>query len=251
MPTLSPEVIFILATCALLCGLAKTALPGLACIPVAILAAVMPTRTSTALMLLMLLTGDLLAVWTYRKDVDWRVLRALFPPVVIGVLIGAAFLATVSNQVMKVSIGIIILILTTITLGLIWYARRSGRDLATSMSTSLPARLFYGSLSGFTTMAANSGGPVVSLYFLASRFEVRRFLGTQAWFFFIINLIKLPFSAGIGLITRELLLLSACLAPLVLGAALLGRRWIGRIDNKIFDPIVTILTVLSALLLLF
>lgn len=251
MPTLSPEVIFILATCALLCGLAKTALPGLACIPVAILAAVIPTRTSTALMLLMLLTGDLLAVWTYRKDVDWKVLRALFPPVVIGVLVGAAFLATVSNQVMKVSIGIIILILTAITLGLIWYARRSGRDLATSMSTSLPARLFYGSLSGFTTMAANSGGPVVSLYFLASRFEVRRFLGTQAWFFFIINLIKLPFSAGIGLITRELLLLSACLAPLVLGAALLGRRWIGRIANKIFDPIVTILTVLSALLLLF
>ncbi len=211
----------------------------------------MPTRTSTALMLLMLLTGDLLAVWTYRKDVDWKVLRTLFPPVVIGVLIGAAFLATVSNQVMKVSIGIIILILTAITLGLIWYARRSGRDLATSMTTSLPARLFYGSLSGFTTMAANSGGPVVSLYFLASRFEVRRFLGTQAWFFFIINLIKLPFSAGIGLITRELLLLSACLAPLVLGAALLGRHWIGRIDNKIFDPIVTILTVLSALLLLF
>lgn len=251
MPALSPEVIFILATCALLCGLAKTALPGLACIPVAILAAVMPTRTSTALMLLMLLTGDVLAVWTYRKDVDWKVLRALFPPVVIGVLIGAAFLATVSNQVMKVSIGMIILILTAITLGLIWYARRSGRDLATSMSTSLPARLFYGSLSGFTTMAANSGGPVVSLYFLASRFEVRRFLGTQAWFFFIINLIKLPFSAGIGLITRELLLLSACLAPLVLGAALLGRHWIGRIDNKIFDPIVTILTVLSALLLLF
>lgn len=251
MPTLSPEVVFILVICALLCGLAKTALPGLACIPVAILAAVMPTRTSTALMLLMLLTGDLLAVWTYRKDVDWKVLRALFPPVVIGVLIGAAFLATVSNQVMKVSIGIIILILTAITLGLIWYARRSGRDLATSMSTSLPARLFYGSLSGFTTMAANSGGPVVSLYFLASRFEVRRFLGTQAWFFFIINLIKLPFSAGIGLITRELLLLSACLAPLVLGAALLGRHWIGRIDNKIFDPIVTILTVLSALLLLF
>ena len=251
MPTLSPEVIFILATCALLCGLAKTALPGLACIPVAILAAVMPTRTSTALMLLILLTGDLLAVWTYRKDVDWKVLRALFPPVVIGVLVGAAFLATVSNQVMKVSIAIIILILTAITLGLIWYARRSGRDLATSMSTSLPARLFYGSLSGFTTMAANSGGPVVSLYFLASRFEVRRFLGTQAWFFFIINLIKLPFSAGIGLITRELLLLSACLAPLVLGSALLGRRWIGRIDNKIFDPIVTILTVLSALLLLF
>lgn len=251
MSTLSPEVIFILAICALLCGLAKTALPGLACIPVAILAAVIPPRTSTALMLLMLLTGDLLAVWTYRKDVDWKVLRALFPPVVIGVLIGAAFLATVSNQVMKVSIGIIILILTAITLGLIWYARRSGGDLATAMSTSLPARLFYGSLSGFTTMAANSGGPVVSLYFLASRFEVRRFMGTQAWFFFIINLIKLPFSAGIGLITRELLLLSACLAPLVLGAALLGRHWIGRIDNKIFDPIVTILTVFSALLLLF
>ena len=168
----------------------------------------------------------------------------------MGVAIGAAFLAKVSNQIMKVSIGIIILALTALTLGLIWYARRTGRDLATSMSTSLPARLFYGSLSGFTTMAANSGGPVVSLYFLASRFEVRRFMGTQAWFFFIVNLLKLPFSAGIGLIDRQMLLIALCLAPLVLGAALLGRWWIGRIDNKIFDPIVTVLTIVSAVFLL-
>ena len=250
MLDLTPGLIAILVACALMCGLAKTALPGLACIPVAILAAVMPTRPSTALMLLMLLTGDLLAIWIYRKDADWKVLRGLFPPVAVGVAIGAIFLAKVSNQVMKVSIGIIILALTALTLGLIWYARRTGRDLATSMSTSLPARLFYGSLSGFTTMAANSGGPVVSLYFLASRFEVRRFMGTQAWFFFIVNLLKLPFSAGIGLIDRQMLLIALCLAPLVLGAALLGRWWIGRIDNKIFDPIVTALTIVSAVFLL-
>ena len=61
MLDLTPGLIAILVACALMCGLAKTALPGLACIPVAILAAVMPTRPSTALMLLMLLTGDLLA----------------------------------------------------------------------------------------------------------------------------------------------------------------------------------------------
>ena len=78
MLDLTPGLIAILAACALMCGLAKTALPGLACIPVAILAAVMPTRPSTALMLLMLLTGDLLAIWTYRKDADWKVLHGLF-----------------------------------------------------------------------------------------------------------------------------------------------------------------------------
>ena len=34
------------------------------------------------------------------------------------------------------------------------------------------ARAVYGTLAGFTTMAANAGGPVTSMYFLASRFSV-------------------------------------------------------------------------------
>ncbi|WP_210115828.1 hypothetical protein [Acidipropionibacterium timonense] len=62
----------LLAVASLLLGVAKTALPGLATVAVAMFAAVLPARESTAVMLVLLLLGDVIAVWTYRHDVDWR-----------------------------------------------------------------------------------------------------------------------------------------------------------------------------------
>lgn len=250
LPTFTLTTWLILALCAMLVGLAKTALPGLACLPVAILAAALPAKESTAVILLMLMTGDLLAIWTYRHDADWKTLKNLLPQVVVGVVLGAGFLYLVNNQIMKISIGVIILLLTLTTILVIRRAEKTDRDLSESMLTNPWLKGFYGGLSGFTTMAANAGGPVVSLYFLAARFEVIRFMGTQAWFFFLVNCIKLPLSAQIGLIHQETLLTALIMAPIVIGFALLGRWWIGRINNQIFDPIVLALTLLGGTFLL-
>ena len=73
-------------------------------------------------------------------------------------------------------------------------------------------------------MAANSGGPVMTLYFLAARFNVLQFLATQAWFFFLVNITKLPFSIGLGLLHADMLPMLGLLTPLVIIGAILGRR---------------------------
>ena len=77
---------------AALCGIAKTTLPGAATIAVALSTAVLPAKESTGAILLMLMTGDLLAVWSYRRDADFRMLRRLVPAVLAGVGAGALFL---------------------------------------------------------------------------------------------------------------------------------------------------------------
>ena len=61
--------------------------------------------------------------------------------------------------------------------------------------------------TGFTTMVANAGGPVLSLYLLSAGFRKLGFLGTSAWFFLIVNTSKVPFSVGLGLIDARSLLL--------------------------------------------
>ena len=48
-------------------------------------------------------------------------------------------------------------------------------------------------------MTANAAGAVMTLYLSASGIEKRRFIGTNAWFFLIVNLVKVPFSVGLGL----------------------------------------------------
>lgn len=99
-------------------------------------------------------------------------------------------------------------------------------------------------------MAANAGGPVTSMYFLASRFSVTEFLGTTAWFFFTANVIKAPFTISMGLLRAEHLPLIGLLAPVVLACARAGRRLAARIPLRIFEPLVIATTIVATVPLL-
>ena len=90
-------------------------------------------------------------------------------------------------------------------------------------------------------MAANSGGPVMTLYFLAARFNVLQFL---------VNITKLPFSIGLGLLHADMLPMLGLLTPLVIIRAILGRRIVAHLDKALFDRIVIALTIVSSLYLL-
>lgn len=108
----------------------------------------------------------------------------------------------------------------------------------------------YGALGGFTTMVANAGGPVMSMYFLAARFPKQAFLGTAAWFFVTMNLLKVPVSVGLGLITTHTLVMDAVLVPGVVVGALVGKWALARIAQHVFDTAVIAVTLLGALYLL-
>src|SRR5688500_3367894 len=110
----------LLAVAALLVGWAKTSIGGLASISVAIFASLMPARESTAAILLLLITGDLVAVWKYRHHADWGLLRKLVPTVLPGLALGAAFLAVVDDGVLRRSIGVLLLLMAALQLMLQW-----------------------------------------------------------------------------------------------------------------------------------
>lgn len=84
------------------------------------------------------------------------------------------------------------------------------------------------------------------MYFLAAKFPVKTFLGTTAWFYFLVNVAKLPFALALGSVGGESLHIAAPFLPLVLLGALLGRALASRMSQEVFDPVVTILTVVSA-----
>jgi hypothetical protein len=245
MLDLMPWAWALLALAAAIVGVSKTALPGASTISVAIFAAFLPARTSTGALLILLIVGDVFALLTYRRHAHWPTLLRLAPPVAAGIAVGALFLAFASNAIVKPVIGIILLGMVAITL---WRRRSASADAITH--TNLPATIGYGTLGGFTTMVANAGGPVMSMYLLGMRTPVKVFLGTAAWFFAIVNIVKLPIVVGLGLITVPVLLLDAVLIPLVVVGALLGRWMIPRIHQALFDRIVLILTILGAAYLL-
>lgn len=241
----------ILAVGAVVVGLSKAALPGGGTLAVALFAAVLPARNSTGTLLVLLIVGDVFAILAYRRSADWALLRRLVPPVLVGIVLGSVFLAVSGDAVVRRVIAIILLALIAVTL-----VRRYGPGGAAGDPGPVsPGRqrleaTAYGALGGFTTMVANAGGPVMSMYFLAMRLGVWAFLGTSAWFFFAVNLVKVPFSVGLGLITAESLLIDAVLAPLVIVGAFAGRKVASHMDQKLFERLVIALTLVSALNLL-
>ncbi|MFV0319717.1 MAG: sulfite exporter TauE/SafE family protein [Microbacterium sp.] len=244
MAELSVVAWALLAMAAVVIGLSKTAIPGSATVSVAIFAAVMPAKESTGTILLLLILADLFAITIYRRTVNWRVIVRLVPAVVVGVLLGVAFLAWASDEWVKRTIGIILLGVIAVTLLRRWLSRAAADDRPHRVAAAA-----YGALSGFTTMVANAAGPVMSMYLLAARFPVKEFLGTTAWFFFLVNVSKVPFSIGLGLIAVPGLLLDLVLVPLVVAGALLGRWWANRIDQRLFERVVIAVTVVGALYL--
>lgn len=235
LSTLTPIVWAALLAAAALTGLAKTA--------AAIFALVLPAKESTGVMLALLLNGDMIALWAYRRDAVAAVLRRLVRSVLAGVGLGALLLAVSTQAQMRRAIGAILLFLVIVTLA----QRRWGPP---HVSQGRVARAAYGTLAGFTTMAANTGGPVTSMYFLASRFSVSEFPGTTAWFFFTVNVIKAPFTIGMGLLRLEHLPLIALLAPVVLACAWARRRLADHIPLRVFEPLVVATTIVATVPLL-
>lgn len=274
IPTFGTATWVLVMIGALVVGLSKTAMPGGGTIAVGVFALALPAKESTAALLLLLMVGDATALWVYRREPDVRTLVRLIPSVLLGIVLGTVFFATVGGDTVRTTIGVILLVLIAVT---VWRRRAarvkkagpvpsatpagdpSGASPATATPVPAPApsgpgvaisRAGYGVLGGFTTMVANAGGPVMSMYFYAMRMPVLTFLGTSAWFFAIVNVIKLPFSAGLGLITRDTLVMDLMLVPLVLIGAYCGAKIARRIPQGVFEKLILVLTVVSALALL-
>ncbi len=230
---------------ALAIGSAKGGLTGLGILPVVCFAACLPARESTGLVLPLLIVGDLCAIGAYRRVVDWKVFWKLLPPGLVGVVLGYLWMGHISEPVFRPLIGGIVLALIALQ-----FLRKTMGERLDHIFDSRGFGLFMGTLAGVTTMIANAAGPVANLYFLSVRLPKWNLIGTSAWFFFVINLSKVPFSAHLGLINSISLTLSLELAPLVILGFFLGRYLAGKMPQKLFENFLLACTALGALRLI-
>jgi uncharacterized membrane protein YfcA len=231
---------------ALIIGYSKTALGGLGAVAVAIFATVLPARQSTAAILMVLIVGDVIACWHYRHDADWSLIRRLLPAVLPGLLLGTFFLGAVSDDALRRSIGAVLLVLLLLQL---WVKSRTSDEPSLVHRRRL-ASWGAGSGMGFATMTANAAGSVMTLYLSAAGIDKRRFVGTNAWFFLIVNLVKVPFSVALGLLHVADVGRAVVLSPVVLVGGLLGYATVRLISQRTFDLAVLLASALAAASLL-
>jgi len=90
----------------------------------------------------------------------------------------------------------------------------------------------------------------MTLYFLATNMAKYALVGTSAWFFLVLNSIKIPFSARLGLIHSNTLLINAVLIPAIVTGFFAGRWLVTRIPQRLFDTLLLAFAAIAALRLI-
>lgn len=177
---------------------------------------------------------------------SWRLLWKLVPSVIPGLLLGALFMSFIDDTIMRRTIGALLLVMVLLQL---WQRIRRS-EAAPNTDPHWGRASVTGTAAGFATMTANAAGPVMALYFLAARIDKSRFIGTNAWFFALINVSKVPLAASLGLFTVEGIVLDLFLVPAVLLGAWLGTWIIGRVTQRQFEVVTIVASAVSAATLL-
>ena len=215
-------------------GLSKTGISGIGIVAVALFSLFLPARESTGSVLLILISADIVAVLSYRRDADWSKLIRLFPFTIAGVILGTLTMKRVDDSQMRFLIGGILLVI--VGFQIFQRLKPKPADAETRPLHPLFAPV-AGLLAGFTTMVANAAGPIMTLYLLAMRLPKVTFIGTAAWYFCLMNLFKVPFSIYAGAMSPNAPAFALTLFPAALAGGLLGRRILPRIDQKLFESL--------------
>jgi len=240
-------IVGLVAVPVLLYGFSKTAMPVAGVLAGPVLAVVLGPTVATGFMVPLLILGDLFGLFYFRQHGDWRLIRRLVPGVLLGFLLTAVLFKLLDTHTLGRIIGL--LILASVALE-VWRQRTESIDDELEPMTNKAAIVFFGTLAGMTTMAANAGGTAMTLYLVKMRVSMLAFMGTATWFFFIINLLKVPIIGGLGFITRETLMADLFFAPLIVIGAFIGIFTFRRMNERLFVSIALSLSTVAALWLI-
>jgi uncharacterized membrane protein YfcA len=228
---------------ALIVGLSKTALPGAGLLATPLFALIVSGRAIPGVTLPVLLAADVLAVRWYRGSARWDLLRPLAPWVAAGFVAGAAFFIGIGNSPRTMNIVIGVLILVVVVLQAVRMLRKTP---ASEPSTGADA--FYGVSGGFATFVSNNAGPILNSHLLRLGLDKWELVGTSAWFYFVVNLSKIPvylalqtWSDGGAFFTWEFLAYDAKLLPAMLVGAFGGKLLFERLPQRFFLIVVLVL----------
>jgi uncharacterized membrane protein YfcA len=235
----------IVGLCAFIIGAAKTGIPGIGILPPLLMVYVLPAQESTGALLGILILGDLFAAGYHRHHAKWSHVVRLLPAAFAGIVAGYFALGAVDDRQLKRIIGAIVLTMLVLNY---WRTRAQGNEL------HVPHQWWFavilGFMAGLTSMMANAAGPIMIIYLVAMQLPKIEFVGTSAWFFFIVNWLKVPFSAKLSLMTGPSVTLNLMMLPAIALGAVVGIFFLKRIPQKAFTAIVQLLAAAAAVKLL-
>ena len=239
---MTSELAIVLAISAFFIGVSKAGFSGVSLISVFLLAENFGAKQSLGVALPMLIMADLLVYPAYRKYGSWGPVWKFLWPALIGIGFAIWGLKSFSNETVRTVIGVIILSMVGMQLLRKW-APVFFEKMVHSHSFGIAA----GVSGGVATMMANAAGPIMQLYLLSRRMPKMDLMGVGARFFLLVNLLKLPLSAGLSLMNWQSLKWNFIMFPIVTFGVVLGKKLLVKVPQKAFEAMVVVFALIAGL----
>lgn len=214
---------------------------------------VMPVNKVAAALLPILILCDLNAIYTHRRNKAWGPILEIYLPSIAGIFLGALVWWYIGREgvqsfedPIKRFVGVIAIVFAAY-IG----AKEASMRWIEHHQPGRKTALIAGIAAGFTSTIAHAAGPIVGLYIFSKGLGKTLFVGSVAWAFTLINLTKLPFYVGVGLIDYSVLRFDLYLIPLVPVGSYLGKWMHHRVSESLFNRVIMVLTVIAGVQLLF
>jgi len=242
-PILDPAFLLLAVPAIFAVGLSKGGMTTLGGLAVPLLAMAVPPSEASGIVLPLLCLSDLVAMWTFRRYVRWRLLWPLILAAVVGIGLGFLSFGLLEETTIGLLIGLVTVLFT------LRYWLRAWIPTSSEKPTKWVGAV-WSTVSGYTSFIAHAGGPPLMFYLLPLRLDRMIFTGTSVFFFGIVNYLKLPPYAALGLLNPNNLATSLILSPLALIGVAVGNWLLKKMDDTVFYRIGYILTFLAGLKLM-
>lgn len=240
-------------------GFNKTGIVGSAIICAPIMLMYFTAGQVLGIVLPLLVIADIITIILLRQSAIWRHILKAMPWAILGIVAGWALARFVlgaegdGDAMLKKIIAAVLVILV-----LFGYYLRVRPGLVSNSAAGTGEKTVktwfacsMGIFGGITSMLANNGGPAWVVYLMSLGLNIKEFLGTAAWLFFIQNVAKLPFGVNLGFITTDTLYMNLYLLPALFVGLAVGGAAVKHLSKSLFDTITQALALAGSVYLLF
>lgn len=207
---------------------------------VPLMSLVISPTLAAALLLPLLICADMVNFTIWRKQMPQGQIIPLCIYATIGVVAATIVARYLSEDILRLIIGIISIIFAL-----------NGLFNKGRFSLNFWGRGAAGATSGFTSYMAHAGGPPFIIWAFNQTFTVTQIQALSAIYFTYVNLIKVPGYVINGFFTKEALLISLYVVPIVPIGVLLGRYLHHKVKGQSFYIIVYIGLLIAGIKLCF
>jgi uncharacterized membrane protein YfcA len=248
-PDVTPWVYYAcVAGAVLITGISKAGFGGgIGIVAIPLMGSVMPPKHMLGVQLPLLIACDALSNLHHLRNYEWRILRPLIWGALGGVLLGSwIFWKIQDSDPVRVQHGLSFLIGTICLLFVgIQAWGLTGRKVPT-LPSHPASSVAVGSTAGFVSTLSHGAGPIVTLYLLQEKLPRHILVGTQVFYFLLVNSAKVPTYVKLGLINKSTLTDSIWFIPLIPLGTLAGAWMNRRVPAKPFAAILYVMAAVTA-----